>query len=303
MFYIFQPSFQETKMHYFLKKTGELVKRKKIPSKKLDLEKKNGLYVRIVLGDRKDKSFFVYKNQLKLVEETTGLSNFEIECMKKAHTCSDSWRQLCSVIKSSRGNNYPKDWFTVLRKEKLEKQNLESEGQKTSGLNILNMMSGLFKSLGQPSGDEQGSASVPSGLPTIILLETDPDSFGKKKAGGDKDATDKQADTIKFLSVIEGTSELTETVDFIARYHLPNHKSTDIVPIPTQSTFTFDGPLQQLSLKNSKPFFNSLELLTWLLEIIRENILLLQSPYSLEDIGIRYVRKTQPLRYTVFLLY
>lgn len=292
-------------MYYFLKKTGELVKRKKIPAKKAPLEKKYGLYIRIALGDRKDKSFFVFKNQVKHIEADTLLSNFEIECMKKCHLCPDSWRQLCATIKASRENNYPRDWFSVLRREKIEKPNIETDGHKDTtsagnveGINILNMMSGLFKSLGQTNNDEANSSSVP----TIIVLETDPDSFGRKKGSDYKNAK-KSAHIIKFQSFVEGTTELQETVDFITRFDLHNHKNDATLYIPANSTFDFDGPLQQVCLKNADPFRDTLSLLTWLLAEIKANENYLSSPYTLQDIGIQDIKKIEETKYSVSLLY
>jgi hypothetical protein len=282
-------------MYFFIKKTGELVKRKNVPCRKSDLEKKNGLYIRILLGPRKDKAFFVYKNQLQVVQESTLLTPYEIECMKRAHKNPEEWKTLCAVIKSSRKNNYPKDWFAVLRKEKIER---EVQDKKEASVNIFNMMSGLFKSLGQPAAEEQGSPS----MPTIIVLETEPESFGKKKGTKEKVA-EKMHDVIQFHSTVEGTDDILNSIDFVTRYDLSSHKSVNIVPpIGEKDIIVLSDPFPNLQVPVGKSFSNTRDLIVWLLERVKHFSFAITGNTILEDIGILQMRKIDSSTFIVDFL-
>lgn len=283
-------------MYFFIKKTDELVKKKKAPVDKLSLQKKNGAYVTILIGKRKDKSFFIFENQLKKVEVNTPLSNFELLCLKEARQDTEKWRDTCSCIKSSRGNNYPKDWIQILRKENLM-NDVEVEKNNT-GINLISMMNGLFKSMSNTATEENPAVS---NVPTIILLETDSENFGKKKADSMKKVI--ESDKIIFESKFEGASESSSNIDFISRFHIKNLIVKE-VNILKNSSFTFLKPFNQNPIQNNFDIKNTLELYEWIYNTIyQKHIHIVENNVEFDDIGIDFIKINKNNNYSIHFFY
>lgn len=283
-------------MYFFIKKTEELVKKKKAHIDKLQFQNKNGVYITILIGKRKDKSFFIYENQLKKVDANTPLSNFELLCLKEAYKNPEKWRDTCSSIKSSRGNNYPKDWIQILRKENLI-NDVEVE-KNTGGFNLINMMNGLFKSMSNTATEENPAAS---NVPTIILLETDSENFGKKKTDSQKKPV--ESDKIFFESIFEGVSETSTNIDFISRFQIK-----DLIPkelnIVKNSFFTFLKPFNQIPIQNNIDIKNSLQLYEWIYNVIyHKKIQIVEKNVEFDDIGIDYIKINKNSNYSIHFLY
>jgi hypothetical protein len=266
-------------MHFFLKKTNELVKKQKMPKDQSIKQKKNGIYIRILLGNRKDKSFFVFKNQLIKVESESPLNEFEIKCLRNVYSDNIQWKQVCSIIKTSRGNKYPKDWVNTLRNEKLMLDNKINESEKGNGKQIVDIiMSGLLKSM----NIEQTNTSP---LPTIIVLETENDLLVKKSSEKKKDL-----DKIFLESYIDGTNEINKNIDFITRFNEKLLLEVSIL-INKNSEFEFGLPFTNLKIKNNNIIKNTFELYIWLKENIYMHIQNISNNYTIEDLGIEYIKK------------
>lgn len=271
-------------MHFFIKKTNELAKKQKMPKEVIGKQIKNGIYVRVLLGNRKDKSFLIYKNQLKTIDADTPLSTFEINCLKKVYANNDEWKKVCNIIKNSRGNKYPKDWISTLRRENLMIDASQNETEKGESKQIVDIiMNGLLKSI---NVEQPGVSHVP----TIILLETENDLFKKK-------FENKKIDQEKIFleSYIEGTNEKNRNIDFIARFNENSLVDLSLL-INKNSEFEFGLPFSNVKIKNNMPYKNTKELYHWLKENIVKNISNVSDSFTnvtIDDLGIDYIKKVE----------
>jgi hypothetical protein len=283
-------------MHFFIKKTNELVKKQKIPFSKIELIKKRGVYIRILLGERKDKSFYLFENQLKKVDSDTPLSDFEIKCLKESHSDMKKWKDVCNIIKVSRGNKYPKDWLNVLRKEKLM---IENKNEKST---IISLLNGLIKPLNNVTSEEMGSSasfglnSSSSPHSTIIIVDTESQTQLKNTANIEK------SDKIYFESKIYDTGDVYKNVDFITRFDT-NYLIDKNISIFKESEFEFDYPFKNFKVKNSTQIKKTKDLYDFIINKIKMNESYMENGITLEDIGIDYIKKLENKKYRVYFLY
>jgi hypothetical protein len=282
-------------MHFFIKKTNELVKKQKIPFSKVDLIKKKGVYIRILLGSRKDKAFYLFDNQLRKVSESTPLSDFEIKCLKDAHSDLARWKEVCNTIKMSRGNKYPKDWLNVLRKEKLM---VENKPEKNTS--ILSLLNGLIKPISNAASEENGHApafglNTSSPMSTIIIVDTEP---SKKNLSTAAEKNDK----IFFESKIFDTGEVNKNIDFISRFD-QSSIINKVINIYKDTEFEFEYPFKNLKIKTTSSIKNTKELYHFIITKIKNNQNDMHNNIIFDDIGIDYIKKIENKKYKVFFLY
>jgi hypothetical protein len=283
-------------MHFFIKKTNELVKKQKIPFSKIDLIKKRGVYIRILLGERKNKSFYLFENQLQKIDSETPLSNFEIKCLKESHSDMKKWKDVCNIIKLSRGNKYPKDWLNVLRKEKLMN---DGKNDKSTLINLLN---GLIKPLNNVTSQEVGSPAsfgfnpTASTHSTIIIVDSDSTTQSKNSPNIEK------SDKIYFESKIYDTGDVYKNIDFITRFDI-NYLIDKNIIIFKDSEFELDYPFKNLKVKTSTQIKNTKDLYNFILNKVKSNESYMENGITLEDIGIDYIKKCENKKYTVHFLY
>jgi len=307
-------------MYYFIKKTGELVKRKNIPISQKSKQKINGIYIQILLGENKDKSFFIYSNQLEITHESTKLNHFEIQCLKQTKN-EKEWNILCGIIKSSRNGNYPIDWIETLKKE-----NITFSGETTQSSEPLTdqstpnfmdlLINNMFKNLIAKKGFEKekeknknhsSSSSIgdsSSGeVPTIIFIDGNISDIIQKKKEKKNDSDDSE-NKIYFPTQKKGCN-VFEKIDFLSRFDItsliePQKK----IQIDKGSSFHFLYPFpKSFVIQNTIAISNRKSLLTWILENCQKNQNLLIDNFTYEDLGLDHVFKKKDKNYEIIFLY
>lgn len=248
-----------------------------------------------MLGARKDKSFYLFENQLVRVNDNTPISEFEIKCLKEAHTDMLRWKDVCNVIKMSRGNKYPKDWLNVLRREKLM-----TDSSKTEKNTILNIINGLIKPMGNALTDENvpsTSFGVNTSSPLSTIIIVDSDSSIKKNLS----ATEK-SDKIFFESKILDTGDTNKNVDFISRFDT-KYLIEKSLSIFKDSEFEFEHPFKNCKIRNGSMIKNTKELYDFIVSKVKMNQTLMENETTMDDIGIDYIKKVENKKYKVYFLY
>lgn len=316
-------------MYYFIKKTNELVKNQKIPFYSVCRQKKRGIYIRILLGQRKDKAFFIFENQLVSINKDTPLSAFELDCLKCAHSDNNKWKEVCSTIKMSRGNEYPKDWIQILKRENLMNEQYTYNNLAEDKITIGAILTNLIKTMNSPpSNDNKSKKSNPSdkkrevsspNVPTIIFLESGEgeedgsafDLFGAKKKSKigfpnlNKNTKNEDPNKILFQSCVQGTSIIHKNIDFISRVQL-NNIINDTFKIETNVKIECNYPYEDAVLITPQEFTCKKEFINWIQNELPKHESKLKDNMTYEDIGIDYLYKNDPtknIKYSLFFLY
>lgn len=291
-------------MYYYIKKTMELAKTKKIPYYMTPQQKRNGVYIRVLLGQRKDKSFFMFENQLKPVGKDDLLSDFEISCLKSAFK-TEQWKNVCQTIKLSRGGAYPKNWFEVLRKENM----VGDSDSESSGNSLLNtIISSLIKNMSHDTdtGVSKKGVKEPSGNQTIIFLEADDDSgnniFSKIKPDKKQTQAPKNNENrIYFFNKVKST--LNKTIDFVVRFKKENLVEDGTIQIQKDSVIEFCSPCKNIKVVVSDMISSKIKLY----ELIYENLCNQKENFvdetTIDDIGINYIEKISNSQYKLYFLF
>lgn len=323
-------------MYYFIKKTNELVKNQKIPFYSVCRQKKRGIYIRILLGQRKDKAFFIFENQLLPIRKDTPLSNFELDCLKCAYTDNTKWKDVCSVIKMSRGNEYPKDWIQILKRENLinEQYSFNNNNLAEDKITIGAILTNLIKSMNSP-GQNKGkntnktndtnekknlvSSSSSPNVPTIIFLDTEGedeahpfDLFGAKRKSKlsvsnlNKNNKNEDPNKIFFTSNVQGSSIFSKNIDFISRIEL-NNIINDTFKIDTNMKIECNYPYDNTFIITPQEFTSKKDFISWIKNELPKYEKNLKDNMTFEDIGIDYLYKNDSIKnnikYSLYFLY
>jgi hypothetical protein len=323
-------------MYYFIKKTNELVKNQKVPFYSVCRQKKRGTYIRILLGQRKDKAFFIFENQLLPINKDTPLSNFELDCLKCAHTDNTKWKEVCSIIKMSRGNEYPKDWIQILKRENLMNEqysynNNLAEDKITIGAILTNLIKSMNNSPSKSkikNTNTQNSASEKKNLmssssspnvPTIIFLDTEGedeghafDLFGAKRKSKinisnlNKNNKNQDPNKIFFTSNVQGSSVFCKNIDFISRVQL-NNIINETFKIETNIKIECSYPYENTVIVTPQEFTSKKEFICWIKNELPKHEKNLKDNMTYEDIGIDYLYKNENMKnnykYSLYFLY
>lgn len=337
IFFIWNPFknfFLLNSMYYFIKKTNELVKKQKVPFYSVCRQKKRGVYIRILLGLRKDKAFFIFENQLLPIQKDTPLSKFELDCLKCANSDNNKWKEVCSIIKLSRGNEYPKDWIQILKRENLMQEqysfNNNNNNLAEDKITIGAILSNLIKTMNSPNNKKTSSqeknekknllSSSSPNIPTIIFLDAEGedeghafDLFGAKRKSKlnlssiNKNNKNIDPNKIYFMSNLQGSSIIHKNIDFISRVQL-NDIINDALKIENNVKITCNYPYDNTVIITPQEFTCKKDFISWIKQELPKHEKNLKDNMTFDDIGIDYLYKNEELSksnnlYTLFFLY
>lgn len=327
-------------MYYFIKKTNELVKQvkeNKIPPHKISQLQQNAMFVRVLFGFRKDKSFFIYNNQCRKVMPTDELTNIEIETLKYAYshtynmphdTKNNIWTKVCSIIKASRNGNYPPNWYNVLKRENMVNEhfnieftnnNYQGQGaEQKAELSPTEYTDDIF--LNSVISNMLNTISIKEkNKSPIIVIDMIGDTDTKKNVmNKNKNQSDiylcYEVNGIK-KSIINFITRINiDTIKFIddLQTHHDNHfpfakqmdkvLPNDIDPnIKTgnEILFEFGYPYENLKLPCTDDISSKKKLFLWILQKCNEFNSHLNNEYILDDIGIKSISKVESNYYKI----